>query len=508
MRKTTIRFAFMALGLILLSTYLYSQKSYNYDELDSYIEKGVEDFNVPGFAVGIVKNGEVVFQKGYGVRNTETGEAVDTKTLFGIASCSKAFTAASMAILVDEGKVDWNDKVIDRLSWFRMYDPAITNDLRIDDLLCHRSGMQTFDGDLLWYGTNYSRREVVERIRYRENKFGLRQKFGYSNVMFITAGEVIEAVSGKAWEEFVTEKILLPIGMNSTTTTNSGFDKSMNVAWPHINGKPQEFINYDNSGPAASLNTSTEDFLKWVQLMLNKGVSGEDTVFSEKQYYNLTQPHTLLNAGRAEKPGGTHFVTYGLGWFMQDFEGVKVVQHGGGLPGFHSKVVFVPEDSLGFVIMANQISPLVEAIYKKILDFYLSDGQKDWAGLYLDYDIKQEAKKKEREKEKLESAIKGTEPTLELTGYIGFYEDEMYGKAEISMKDGRLYVSLLPAKEMFSATLGHWQYNTFSFRFNDAFLPTGYLTFSIGENGKPDYFTIDLENPDFHFYKLKFEKVH
>jgi hypothetical protein len=158
--------------------------------------------------------------------------------------------------------------------------------------------------------------------------------------------------------------------------------------------------------------------------------------------------------------------------------------------------------------MANQISPLVEAIYKKILDFYLSEEQKDWAGLYLDYDIKQEAQKNEKEKEKLESAKKDTEPTLNLAGYLGFYEDKMYGKAEISLKGEKLYVSLLPAKGLFSATLEHWQYNTFSFHFNDAFLPTGYLTFSIDENGKPDYFTIDLENPDFHFYKLKFEKVH
>ena len=497
----------MAFSLILLGTSLYSQKSYNYEELDSYIEKGIKDFEVPGFAVGIIKNGEVVFQKGYGVRNTETGEAVDTKTLFGIASCTKAFTAASMAILVDEGKVDWNDKVTDRLSWFRMYDPAITNDLRIDDLLCHRSGMQTFDGDLLWYGTDYTRREVVERIRYRKNKFGLRQKFGYSNVMFITAGEVIEALTGKTWEEFVTEKILRPIGMNSTTTSNSGFNKSMNVAWPHINGKPEEFVDYDNAGPAASLNTSTEDFLKWVQLMLNKGVFGNDTIFSERQYYTLTQPHTLLNAGRSEKPGGTHFMTYGLGWFMQDFEGVKVIQHGGGLPGFHSKVVFVPEDSLGFVIMANQISPLVEAIYKKILDFYLSNEQKDWAALYLNYDTKQEARKKEAELEKLGSAKKDAPPTLELASYLGNYEDEMYGKAQVSMKDGKLYVSLLPAKGLLSATLEHWQYNTFSFHFRDPFLPVGYLTFSLGETGEPDYFTIDLENPDFHFYKLKFEKV-
>jgi len=411
-----------------------------------------------------------------------------------------------MGVLVDEGKVGWGDKVVDHLSWFRLDNPCVTSDLRIDDLLSHRSGLKTFDGDLLWYGTNYGRKEIVERIRFRKTGVGLRQKFGYSNVMFIAAGEVIEEVSGHKWEEFLQKKLFTPLSMNSTTTSNSGFDKSMNIAWPHINGKPQGFIDYDNSGPAASINTSTEDFLKWVELMLNKGVYRNDTIFSEKQYYTLTKPHTLLNAGKAESPGGTHFLTYGLGWFMKDYHGKKIIQHGGGLPGFHSKVVFVPEDSLGFVIMANQISALVEAMTNKILDYHLSDEKKDWASLYLDYEKKQKVSEKENEIEKGASAKKGTKPTLDLIGYIGDYEDEMYGPAKITVENDQLYLSLLPAKELFSAPLSHWQYNTFSFHFEDAFLPTGYITFSIDETGKPGYFTIDLENPDFHFYKLKFEK--
>ena len=501
-----LRIFILVISSVWFTINLVGQNKYNYDELDRYIANAVGDFEVPGFAVGIIKNGEVVFQKGYGVRNTDTQEPVDIKTVFGIASCSKAFTAACMAILVDEGKIDWDDNVTSHLSWFRLNDQCISNDLRINDLLSHRSGLQTFDGDLLWYGTKYSRKEIVERIRFRKTGFGLRQKFGYSNVMFITAGEVIREVSGITWDDFVKEKIFTPLSMNSTTTSNSGFDKSMNIAWPHINGEPQGFINYDNSGPAASINTSTEDFLKWVQLMLGKGVFENDTIFSENQYYKLTKPHTLLNAGKAESPGGTHFSTYGLGWFMKDYQGKKIIQHGGGLPGFHSKVVFVPEDSLGFVIMANQISALVEAITRKILDYHLTDEKKDWASLYFDYEKKQKVSEKENEIEKEASAKKNTKPTLELTEYIGDYEDEMYGQASITIKNDQLYLSLLPAKELFSAQLSHWQYNTFSFRFKDAFLPTGYITFSIDETGKPEYFTIDLENPDFHFYKLKFEK--
>ena len=453
----------------------------------------------------------MVFAKGYGVRNTDTKKPVDTETVFGIASCSKAFTAASVAILVDEGKLNWGDKVIDHFPEFQLYDTCITNDFRVDDLLSHRSGLITFDGDLLWYGTKYNRKEVVRRIRYRKNENDFREKFGYQNVMFIAAGELIEKVSGTTWDDFVSEKFFKPLGMTSTSTTNSGFNDEMNIAYPHIDGKSMEFLNYDNSGPAASINTSVDDLLKWVKLMLNKGVNDGDTIFSEKEYYTLTSPHTIINAGPGEKINGTHFYSYGLGWFIYDYEGRKIIQHGGGLPGFHSKVVFIPEDSLGYVIMANQLSGLVPAIDKKILDFFVlkpeeQENAKDWASIYLQGKKKQEERKKTKEKEKLESRISGTEPSLELKNYTGIYEDKMYGKAKISMKEGKLFFEMIPSAKLFQSELTHWNYDTFNFKFKDEFLPEGYLTFNINENGTPDFFTIELDNPDFHFYKLKFER--
>lgn len=249
-----------------------TQQQYNYEELDEYISNATEKFEIPGLAVGIIKNGEVIFNKGYGYRNIETQIKVDSETIFGIASCSKAFTAASLGILADEGRINWDDKVKDHFHEFQMYDPYITKEFRIDDLLCHRSGLITFDGDLLWYGSDYDRKEIVRRIRYRKNENGFREKFGYQNVMYITAGELIEEVSGKTWDEFIQEKIFEPLNMTSTSTTNSSFTENMNIAYPHIDGEPLEFLNYDNCGPAASINTSIDDFLKWVELMLNKGV--------------------------------------------------------------------------------------------------------------------------------------------------------------------------------------------------------------------------------------------
>jgi len=484
-----------------------AQTQADYDSLDAYIQKAADLFNIPGIAIGIIKDNEIVFEKGYGFANVEKQTPVDPKTIFAIASCSKAFTSASVAILADQGKLDWNDRVVNIYPEFKMYDPYVTSEMRVEDLLCHRSGLQTFDGDLLWYGSDYDRKEVVHRIQFRENTYSFRAHFGYQNVMFIAAGEVIEAASGKTWDEFVKDNIFYPLGMSATTTSINDLDFSKDIAWPHVDGKPIEFINYDNVGPAASINTSVDDLLKWVKLMLNKGMVDSTEIFSTKQYYRLVSPYTMLNAGKAETVDETHFYGYGLGWFLFDYAGHKVIQHGGGLPGFHSKVVLIPEENTGFVILANQLSGMVEATYRKILDFYLHESDKDWAQLYYDGTQRQEKQKAEYMANKEKDRVEGTKPSLDLSSYTGLYEDKMYGKAEVSMKDGLLFVALLPAKELFHATLNHWHYDTFNFGFNDPYLPEGFLTFYIDQDAHPDYFKIELENPDFHFYKLKFEKI-
>ncbi len=344
------------------------------------------------------------------MRNTETGEKVTPETAFGIASCSKAFTAACLGILVDEGKLKWDDPVINHYPEFQMYDPYITSEMQIQDLLCHRSGLQTFDGDLLWYGSSYTREEVVSRIKFRENPYSFRSQFGYQNVMFIAAGEVILKVTGKTWDEFVKEKIFDPLNMNSTSTTNSHFTSDMNVSAPHMDGKAMPFINYDNSGPAASINTSVSDMMAWIKMWLQKGTYENNQIFSETYYYKALTPLTAMNGGKGEEIDGTHFYGYGLGWFLYDFEGRKIIQHGGGLPGVHSKVVLIPEDGLGYVIIANQISGLVESVNKKILDFYLTDSDKDWAEVYYQNELKQKTRKEETEAKLIETKSKRNFP--------------------------------------------------------------------------------------------------
>lgn len=486
---------------------IHAQEEKNIEELRSYIEEARQLFEVPGIAVGIIKDGQVIMNEGFGFRNMKAGTPATEQTIFGIASCSKAFTAACMAMVVEDSLVQWDDRVIDHYPEFQLSDPFATSEMRVRDLLCHRSGLQTFDGDLLWYGTDYTREEVVERIRHRDLSYGIRSRFGYQNVMYIAAGELIKKVTGRTWDEFVQERILTPLGMLSTTTSNSGFNGDMNVAYPHVDGETLEFLDYDNSGPAASMNTSSTDLLKWVEMQLNKGTYKEIQVFSKNQYYTMTAPHTLINAGPGETIGGTHFYAYGLGWFMFDYEGRKVIQHGGGLPGFHSKVVLVPEDNLGYVILSNQISGLVESVYKKILDFYLTDADTDWAMIYHENELKSKSRDEAAEAQRNSKRVTDTKPSLQLSSYAGTYQEKMYGEAVIENTEDGLAIVLRPSKKLFFSEMEHWENDTFKITFNDPFLPSGYVTFHADENGGIERFTIDLENPDFHFYKLDFMKI-
>jgi CubicO group peptidase (beta-lactamase class C family) len=452
---------------IILSSLLISgltQEKSNYQLLDQYISDGNKLFEMPGMAVGIIKDGKVVFNKTYGYTHTGTGRQVTPETVFGIASCSKAFTAACIAILVDEGKLDWTDKVIDHYPEFRVFDPYITREMEIQDLLGHRSGYQTFDGDLLWYGTDYSRQEVLKRLSHRENPYSFRSRFGYQNLMFIAAGEVIAHVTGMSWDNFVAERIFEPLGMYSTSTTNTHFTAEMDIAWPHIEGQPVEFINYDNCGPAASMNSTVVDLMKWLRLLLGKGSLDGEEIFSQETYYKMVAPITPLNAGKAEEPGGRHFFACGLGWFLYDYQGRKIIEHGGGLPGFHSKVVFVPEENLAYVILANQLSGLVEAVYRKILDFHLNLDDNDYVALFLEQELLSEAKKLEKTINEIESRVIGTLPALKTEQYAGIYEDKMYGLAEVIVKDDSLSLTLLPTAELFTGSLQHWHHSTSGLR--------------------------------------------
>ncbi|MCK4766255.1 MAG: serine hydrolase [Candidatus Aminicenantes bacterium] len=499
-----LAFLFFVLSFVLHAG---AAQDIDYAALDKYIGKTVKDFEVVGLSIAIVKDGAVVFDKNYGCKDYEKKDKVGGNSLFNIASCSKAFTAACIGILVQEGKLAWKDKVIDYLPEFRLSDPYITRELTIKDLLCHRSGLETFGGDLLWYETGYDSKEIIRRMRYIPVKRQFRSEYGYQNNMYIVAGAVIEKVSGKSWGEFLSEKILQPLEMKTTRFSGKQVDEKMDVAYPHIGQKKYpRWIQPEN--PAASLFSSSSEMANWIRMLLDGGKWKDRQILESGTIAELFSSQTIRRVSSFAKKNGTRFRAYGLGWGLYDYYGEKIVEHSGGMPGYISKVMLVPDRNLGVVILTNNMKYLTTVLRYKILDLFLQrDGKKDWAAEFLEIEKKYEKRRQARQEKRAAERVKRTRPALKLKEYVGVFEDRMYGKAEVVFKEKKLFLTLLPTKEVFTSRMEHWHYNTFRVKFKDDFLPDGYVTFGFDSHGKVTGFKIDLPNPDFHFRNLDFKKA-
>lgn len=482
-------------------------------QLTTYYEKALKDWEVPGMAIAIVRNDSVILQKGFGVLEVNKPEKVDEHTLFAIASNTKAYTAAALAILVDEGKLKWDDPVINYLPWFQLYDPYVTQNMKIRDLLCHRSGLETFSGDLLWYGSNYSREEVIRRARFLKPKYGFREHFGYSNILFLTAGEVVHAVSGKSWDDFLAERIFTPLGMTRTNTSVSKLKNLDNVAQCHTDYEGKvisiPYLDWDNIGPAGSINSCVADLSNWIKLQLNNGTYNGKVIFSKERNHDMWSAQTIQNVsvGSERMFPSTHFKAYALGWGLNDYLGYKVVSHSGGYDGMTSYTCLVPEKNLGFIIVTNKNSSLFLPLAYRTLDVLLGGKEKDWSSFFLDNSKKQNEFNKSQAIEEEKARVKNTKPTLDLLAYTGTYSGELYGNSVVELKNGELTFKFIPAPK-FNATLKHWHYDTFSFRFEEfPSLPLGKVNFVVNQDGKVEEMRINVPNPDFDFTELKFKKI-
>ncbi|WP_439881043.1 serine hydrolase [Pontibacter sp. MBLB2868] len=525
MNKNT-SFLRLQLLLALLLTVLFTSQAQSQtksgvdiSKLDAYYQKALKDWNVPGMAIAIVKDDSVVFAKGYGVLDNKAGGKVDANTLFGIASNTKAYTAAALATLVDAGKIKWTDKVKQYVPYLQLYDPFVTENLTIEDLLSHRVGLQTFSGDLLWYNTTYSREEIIKRMRYLEPAYGFRDGYGYSNLMFITAGKVIENVTGKTWENYIKETFLQPLGMNRTYTSVNELKGINNVASPHgfdENGKPYAttLTAWDSWNPAAGIFTSVSQQAQWMRLQLNHGTYKGKKIFSEAASRNMWTAHNPfpISVKAEEITPSTHFTAAGLGWFVSDYEGRKLVYHGGGHEGMNSRTVLVPEENLGVVILTNSMSSIMAPIANYTIDQFMDvQNGRDWSQFTLDAIAKA---KKEQEDAAPKLAKKEKEkktrnqPDRALADYAGTYHSELYGDATVTLRNGKLELQLVPAPTL-GGTLTFWQHDIFNLDWkNDyALLHPTNVRFIAGEDGNISQMRLDSDNPDFHFDELKFEKV-
>lgn len=449
----------------------FSQTNFIKDSIDIYINREMARWNLPGMAIAIVKEGKVVFMKGYGYADVSAKKMVDENTVFQIASNSKAFTGTSLALLEHYGKLKLDDKVKTYLPYFKMNETWKTNEVTIADVLSHRIGYETFQTDFINWSSTKSRKQLIENMQNVTPKYGLREKYGYCNVGFLTAGEIIPAVCDTTWDDYLKYHYFLPLEMKHTHTTYADFlnaNQSSNTskAYTLVSYQLTELTpaNVDNLGPAASVTSSVNDLSKWVMMQLNKGKYNGKQVVPEAVINRTRESFTVV---KAQSRKGSNFSNYGLGWFLNDAYGKKVVTHDGGANGFLSKTVLVPEENFGFVILTNSDAQyLFEALGTQLINDLTKQPYTNLSALYHQgfkqgYDEDLEAVKK------LKATAEKYKPAKDAyTKIAGVYFNKIYGHITIEAKDNFAQVSF-EFHPQYKAKMQFLSPNTLVIEYND-----------------------------------------
>jgi CubicO group peptidase (beta-lactamase class C family) len=465
-------------------------------DFDGYVKRVMQTFTVPGLSVAIVKDGKVVLAKGYGVRRIGDPAPVDARTRFGIASNTKLFTATAIALLVEEGKLDWDTPVSRYLPNFAMSDPYVTHEMTVRDLLVHRSGLGLGAGDLLWWPpSTYTRKDIARRIRYIPLSTSFRSAYAYDNVLYLVAGELIEAVSGQSWEDFVRSRILRRIGMNDSDVRHSGATEQGNVAGTHaeVNDtvRPVAPFASDNTNPAGGVMAGAADMAKWLLVQLDSGkVANGPPLFSPASAKQLWREVTPVPIG--DVPGGMPQLAhlrptmagYALGLGVRDYRGYILRQHTGGLPGYLSKVAMIPDLRVGVAVLTNQESGAAfDAIAYRVLDYYIGAKSPDYPALFQQLVAANQKKIREAEHKAAGSRDSTSGPSLPLARYAGTYRDPWYGDVRISQEGKGLAIRFTRTPSLVGDLL-HWQHDTFLARWRDRELRAdAYATFWLNADG-------------------------
>jgi CubicO group peptidase (beta-lactamase class C family) len=480
-------------------------------DLDSYVAASMKAFDVPGMAVAIVKDGKVVVAKGYGVRKLGASTPVDQFTMFAIGSNTKAFTTAALATLVDQGKLSWDDPVYQRLPGFEMYDPYVSHEMTIRDLLTHRSGMGLGEGDLLfWPQSTYTRNDIVYKLRFMKPKSSFRSHYAYDNLLYMTAGQIIPAVTGVSWDDYIRQRIFAPLGMNHSVVSNKDFKPGDDYSAPHerVDGRLQvlSLEDLDNVGPAGSINSCAADMAKWVQVQLNRGkfADREGRLFTEQRSKEMWSPQTILPINDPPAPLAglkAKFADYALGWGLHDYHGRKLVGHTGGVAGFVSRVMLVPEENLGVVVLTNaEEDGAFDSILYHVLDSYFHVPSTDWIGAFKSVSDAQEKDAAEIMKKAEAGRVANSKPSLALEKYAGVYNDAWYGPITIRYENGGLVIAFDHTPTMIG-DLEHWQYDTFKAHWRAHTIEDAFITFSLNADGSIDSAKMAAVSPlaDFSF---------
>jgi len=491
--------------------------------IDSLVERSMKAFNVPGIAVAIIKDGKVIHSKGYGVRSLRTGKPTDENTLFGIASNSKAFTAAALGILVDEGKLKWDDKVRDYIPEFKLYDPWVTEQFTIRDLLTHRSGMGLGAGDLMFFpdSSDFTLKDVIYNLRFLKPVSSFRTKYDYDNNLYIIAGEVVTRVSGMSWDDFIEQKIFKPLGMTHSATSFDRLKDTSDIIDGHaeVEGKVQviarSLLKVGHS--AGGINSSIADLSKWVELQLADGKYGDNLskqLFSHEVHQEMWTPQTIIpvhNPG----PYNTHFASYGFGFGLSDVKGYKQVTHTGGLEGMVTQITMIPELNLGIIVLTNQQEGgAFSSITNQIKDAYFgitgTDRVKEYAA------ARQQAlgtgnRILDSVWHEAEEVRKNRLDKVDMTIYAGTYHDAWLGDITISIKNGKPWFNAKRSPKL-TGELFFYKGNTFLVKWRDRSMDAdAYVNFSLDETGEAVGIKMKPISPltdfSFDFQDLDFKKV-
>jgi len=474
------------------------------DRIKSLVDSFRTGAEVPGIGLGLIYKGEVLIAEGFGLRNVEEAVPVTADTRFAIGSSSKAFTTMGLALLAEEGKLDWEAPIKKYLPDFKLYDKFATEEMTAIDLTCHRSGLPRHD--LMWYATDFSRQELYQRLQYLEPSASFRSKWQYQNLMYMTAGILTERLSGKTWEAYIQEKIFNPLGMASASFSVTEMENTDNFAYGY--GEKEDkisrlpFHQLDAIGPAGSINASATDMLKWVELQLGDGQYQGQHFIGSSQLKRMHKPQMIMENTLIANPAISH-PSYGLGWFTYDYDGLTVVEHGGNIDGFSALVFMIPDESLGLVALTNKNgTPLNYVLAYTIADILLERDEQDWYDLV--FGKKDEEKDEEKEKEKDEGETKTSPPLHPLEDYVGTYHHPGYGDATISLAEDKLVVTYYH----FSGNIEHQQYDTFKGQTegDDIALDVRFVT---DRNGQIEalYSLLDASIPEIRFDRLPGEKL-
>lgn len=479
----------------------------------------MKEFNVPGVAVGVIQDGKVAAAKGYGVRKLGDPAAVTEKTLFGIASNTKAFTAAALAMLVDSKKIEWDSRVVDILPGFQMSDPYVTREMRVRDLLVHRSGLALGAGDLMYFpDSDLTARDVIQRLRHVPLAASFRSRYAYDNILYVVAGAVIEQASGMPWDRFIRERILTPLGMKRTRTTIAEVPAGENIAAPHApqDGvlRPIQPTTFTSAAPAGSIVSCVEDLFQWVRAQLDAGEYPGGRLFSAAQSQEMWTPHIFIPipARRARELESLrpNFQAYALGWMTYDYRGERIVYHTGGLNGMVTRVTLVPSKKLGIILLTNQQEGgAFQAVTQTILDHYLGAPANDWVAAYAAVRNRQAKEARDTVAKAAAGRDANSRPSLAPARYAGRYRDAWYGDVVIEEKDGKLWMRFTHSPAL-TGPMEHFQYDTFVARWTDRTQDAdAYVTFALNPDGSVDRIRMKAVSPatdfsyDFHDLDLR-----